>query len=614
MFMMVIKNVSQFNEHFVKVNNVVNMKNFIIGILIFFQTLTSFANISKADVLRAMREELKRQMDSLRLPTLEKPYFIEYRITFSRLSVARAFLGKLIDSSTSYHAKADVKVRVGDYSFDNTNFLDFSFLFFGSSDIDGAFQNRPIPVELNYDAIRRELWLATDIAYKQAAQTFSKKVATLKNRLLTDTIPDFSKANLFKFYDTNFVAPNFNFYQIVENLKKISQIFLDYPNITNSLATFEFIDDLVFYVNSEGIEFIKPYLFSGFEFSATTQSEDGMPLHNFFTAYAPTPALLPDLDSLINGVRNLCKTLSLMQLAKPLEESYSGPILFEGQAAGEFFAQIFAPNLVAQRPLLSEQGLQNFSKFTAFQTKIGGRVLPEFLSIQSVPLQNNYKNISLLGYFSVDDEGIPAQNITLVEKGYLKTLLSNRTPTKRILTSNGNSRDDNPLYSNLEIISDKRHSKSYSELKKELIRMCKKRDLPFGIIVRKLMNQNILSTVLNRLANIDFKFSAAQPTIIVVEAYKIYPDGREEIIRGGEIKGFTTQSFKDIVFTGDKPYVLNLLAPSLSTSSGARSYFGASIITPALLFEDGEYKPLEMDFPKPPILKNPLSKTLNIKK
>lgn len=588
-------------------------KGFITGLLIFFQTFTSFGSISKADVLRAMRDELRRQMDSLRLPTLAKPYFIEYRVTFSRLSFARAFLGKLLDSSTSFYAKADVKVRVGDYSFDNTNFLDFSSLFFGSLDMDDSFQNRPIPVELNYDAIRRELWLASDIAYKQASQTFSKKVATLKNRLLKDTIPDFSKANIFKFYDTNYVVPKFNFYQVVDNLKRISQIFLDYPNFTNSLATFEFIEELVFYVNSEGTEFIKPYLFSGFEFSATTQSEDGMPLHNFFTAYAPTPDLLPHYDSLVNGTRNLCKTLTLMQLAKPLEESYSGPILFDGQAAGELFAQIFAPNLVAQRPLLSEQGLQNFSKFTAFQTKIGGRVLPDFLSVRSIPLQNNYKSISLLGYFLVDDEGVPAQNIFLVEKGYLKTMLSNRTPTKRILTSNGNSRGDYPLYSNLEINLDKKHSKSYSELKNELIRFCKKRDLPFGIIVRKLMNRNILSTVFNRLANIDFKFSADQPTVIVVEAYKIYPNGREEIIRGGEIKGFTAQSFKDIILTGDQPYVLNLLAPSLSTSSGTRSYLGASIITPALLFEDGEFKPLEMDFPKPPILKNPLSEILKNK-
>lgn len=588
-------------------------KSFIIGILIFFQTLVLFASISKVDVLRAMRDELRRQMDSLRLPSLEKPYFIEYRITFSRISVARAFLGKLIDSSTSINAKADVKVRVGDYSFDNTNFLDFSSLFFGSLDMDGSFQDRPIPVELNYDAIRRELWLATDIAYKQAAQTFSKKVATLKNRFLKDTIPDFSRANSHKFYDTNYVVPNFNFYEVVDKLKRISQIFLDYPNITNSLVTFEFLDEIVFYVNSEGTEFIKPYLFSGFEFSATTQSEDGMPLHNFFTTYAPTPDLLPDFDSLMNGAKNLCKTLTLMRLAKPLEESYSGPILFEGQAAGELFAQIFAPNLVAQRPLLSEQGLQNFSKFTAFQTKIGGRVLPEFLSIHSIPLQSNYKNIYLLGYILVDDEGVPAQNIFLVEKGYLKTLLSNRIPTKRILTSNGNSRGDYPLYSNLEIISDKKHSKTYFELKNELIQFCKKRNLPFGIIVRKLMNQNILSTVFNRLANIDFKFSAIQPSIIVVEAYKIYTDGREEIIRGGEIKGFTTQSFKDIILTGDQPYVLNLLAHSLSTGSGTRTYFGSSIITPALLFEDGEFNPLEIDFPKPPILKNPLSEILKNK-
>lgn len=584
-------------------------KRIFLATLIFLHAVFLIAKIPNSEILRAMRDEIRREMDSLQIPTLEKPYFIEYTLTLTKSQNARAYLGKLVDSSTNFSARVDVKVRVGDYSFDNTNFLDFSFIFFGEMNIDGLFQNRPVSIELNYEALRREFWLATDAAYKQATQAYSKKIATLRNRLLKDTIPDFSRANVFKYYDTNYSFQDFDFPKMTNNLLNISNIFRDFPNINNSLATFEFIQEISFYVNSEGTEFIKPYLFSGLEFSATTQSDDGMPLHNFFTAYAPLPNQLPDLDSLMRAVKNLCIKLTEIQKAKPLDDSYSGPILFEGQSAGELFAQIFAPNLIAQRSLLSEQGLQNLSRFTAFQTKIGGRVLPEFLSIRSIPLQKNFKNVPLLGYFLVDDEGVPAQNITLIENGYLKTLLSNRTPIKRIRMSNGNSRGDYPLYSNLEVFPNKEHSKSYTEMKNKLIQLCKQRDLPFGIIVRKIMNQNLLSTVFYGLSNIDFKFSGEQSSIIIVEAYKIFPDGKEEIIRGGELKGFTPQSFKDIILCGNEPYVLNILAPTLSTSLGTRSYFGASIISPSLLFEDGEYKPLEMDFQKPPILKNPLCET-----
>jgi hypothetical protein len=362
---------------------------------------------------------------------------------------------------------------------------------------------------------------------------------------------------------------------------------------------------VIYYINSEGTEFVKTKQFTGFETAGASQCEDGMPIYNFYSAYADEPAKLPQKDSLRKATEILCKNLSKMYEVKPLEDSYSGPILFVGQASAELFAQVFAPNLVAQRKSLSEQGLQSFSRYTAFQTKIGGRVLPEFISVYSSPLKKDFNNIPLLGYFKIDDQGVPAQNILLVDKGYLKTLLADRTPVKRILSSNGNDREGNPMFGNLEVIVDKKHNLTERQLKEKLIQLCKQRDLPYGIIVRKIMNQNIFSTVVSRLTSFEFKFSDEQSTIKVVEAYKVYPDGREELIRGGELKGFTVQSFKDIIFAGDKPYLLNFLAPTVSGSFSG-GYLGASIIVPSLLFEDGELKPVESDFPKPPFLKNPI--------
>jgi hypothetical protein len=94
-------------------------------------------------------------------------------------------------------------------------------------------------------------------------------------------------------------------------------------------------------------------------------------------------------------------------------------------------------------------------------------------------------------------------------------------------------------------------------------------------------------------------------------ASKVYPDGREELIRGVEVKGITTQSFKDIIKVGKDNYILNYLAPSVVSPfiTGGSQYIGSTIITPSFLLEDGEVKPIEDDFPKPPFLANPLSKT-----
>lgn len=580
--------------------------NISILICVYLLTQVKVFSISHQEILSAMHDELKRSMDSLFIETLQKPYYIEYKLKITNTYRAASLLGSLVDSSRTKIATLTVNVRVGDYEFDNSNFLDFSFLFFmGGDESFGSRSN--IPIDFDYFTLRRELWLATDFAYKNALEAYSKKLSVLKNRMRKDSIPDFAMAKPYSFIDTNILLPSIDFISYCETIKDVSSLFKEYPEINNSLVTFEYIQDLVYYINSEGIEYVKSRNFSGFESAGATQASDGMPIYNFYSAYSDIPSRLPNYDSLRSGVKSLCENLKKILNSNPLEDSYSGPILFVGQATAELFAQVFAPNLVAQRELLSEQGLQNLSRYTSFQSKIGGRVLPEFISVVSTPLKKEYNEIPLLGYFKVDDEGIPAQNIVLVENGYLKTLLIDRTPVKRILYSNGNNREGNAMFSNLEVNVHKKHTLPEKKLKEKLIQLCKQRDLPYGIIVKKIVNQNILATVLYNLASLDFKFSGESSTIRIVEAYKVYPDGKEEMIRGGELKGFTVQSFKDIIFTGDKPFLLNYLAPVVSSSLSGGGYLGASIITPSLLFEDGEFKPLESDFQKPPFLKNPLT-------
>lgn len=583
-----------------------NFKLFLIFVCVFPVLFSKIAlGITHNEILQALRDELKRSMDSLYIETLPKPYFIEYSLKVSNTYRASAFLGSLIDSSQTKWVTLNVKVRVGDYKLDNTNFLDFSFSFFFGGFEEGG-SKRSVPNDFDYYSLRRELWLATDFAYKNAAKTYSKKISVLKNRIIKDTIPDFAYSKPNRYYDTNFILPKFNFENICDMIKDLSEIYKRYPKINNSIVSFEYLQDVVYYVNTEGTEFIKPKFFAGFETAGSLQNSDGMPLNNFYSAYANNPSKLPKRDSLSAAIKLVCENLYKVQNSPSLEDSYSGPILFTEQAAGELFAQVFLPNLLSQRSMLSEQGTQQLSRYSAFQTKIGGRVLPEFLSLHSVPLKTEFSDVPLLGHFKVDDEGTPADNIILVQNGYLKTLLSNRTPIKRVLNSNGNDRDGSPMYGNIELLSEKKFAKSYKELKQKLIQLCKQRDLPYGIIVKKVMNQNLFSTVIPLISPTEYKFSAEQNIIQIVEAYKVYPDGREELIRGGELKGITVQSFKDIILVGNRAYVHNLLAPIISSPFSSGGYVGASIIVPDILLEDAELRPIEADFPKPPYLESPL--------
>jgi len=267
--------------------------------------------------------------------------------------------------------------------------------------------------------------------------------------------------------------------------------------------------------------------------------------------------------------------------APVMDDPYSGPIIFEGEAASQIFAQVFVPNLTTQRQQLTEQGLQNNDRFTAFQNKVGGRVLPEFFSVYDKPDVKEYKSTELQGFYKIDDDGVAPEEVLLVKKGYLKNLLSSRVPTKRIRKTNGHQRGGAAMFSNVFITPDKEHSKNFDQLKKQMLKLVKDRELPYGLVVKKLMDQNIMFTTLFRLTKGLFITGQIQKTIPAVEVYRLYPDGREELIRGCEAKGFTHQSFKDIINAGNEPYVLNFLAPAVTSPfiSGGSQYMMASVIS-----------------------------------
>lgn len=576
-------------------------------LLLIYPLATTFSSISHQELIRAMKDEIQRSVQKLHVNNLQKPYYLEYTITLRHTESAKATLGGLVSTKDIDGASITVGMRVGNEKFDNTNYFDAALGFFGSGDDEESFKNRRIPLEPDYSSLRRELWLATDACYKQCAELYSKKEASLKNRLRTDTTPDFRLMPPALLSDTtSFSKINFSEYQ--DLVKKLSSIFINYPQISLSSVSAEFLPETILYVNSEGREYVKTKQMIGIEVVASTQCKDGMPIASAYHCYANSAKELPNNDSLFRATEQTAQSLVSAYESQSLSEPYSGPILFEGQAAAEAFGQIFAPNLIAQRPPLTERGVQDNERNSAFQNKIGGRVLPEFLSVQDNPLMSSNGSSSLIGSYRIDDEGIPAQTIPIIEKGYLKTLLSGRTPTKRVKQSNGHSRGGAPMFSVLHLMSvDKKKEGESEVLKKRILKLCKDRDLPYGIIIKKVLNINLLYTVLYEQTSGEFPYAQGDSKLTVLEAYRIYPDGKEERIRGSEIAGMSPASFKDILMIGKKHHPYNYLAPAVVSAfmTGGSQFVSASLLVPDILFEDIELRPLEGDFPKPPFLSFP---------
>jgi len=568
-------------------------------------------------ITRAMRDELARSMEKLRLPQLDKPYFIAYRIHEARGLEASATCGSLLSSSDddSRIRALTVEVRVGDYAFDNSNFLSPPSFSLGT--IHPQFGFNELPIDDNYLEIRRQVWLATDGSYKQAVEQLAAKKAALQNKTRAEDLPDFSKENPTQIMDIE-PAVQMKRSDAEMRVRKLSKLLGAKPGLNSSMVSLSVSNGRSLYLNSEGTFYEKSHPLVTLTAASSTQAADGMKLGDSVTFYSDSRDRLPPDDRVAALIEEMGGRLKSLRDA-PVLARYNGPVLFEGRAAAEIFAEEFAGGLAGQRKPVSGMGemeaiFERFPQFagSSFVGKIGARVLPDFLSVVDNPTLSVYGQEPLFGGYKVDDDGVLAHETRLVEGGILKTLLTARTPVEGVTHSTGNGRRGGPIPSNL--IVEAREGLSETELKSRLVEMMKRSNLDYGIVVRKIGGGTGAGMEEQALAM--FSGMTGQPGAgkAVLLAYKVYPDGREEMIRGAHLSGLTAESFKGIVAASKSAIVFSSPhTPQFNFSSSFFLSFGAaqslpmvSYIVPSLLFEDLSLTKPAQETPKPPCSDPPL--------
>jgi predicted Zn-dependent protease len=562
-------------------------------------------------IVKAMRDEMARTVTQLRLHDLDRPYFVAYRVKEIDNASVSASLGSLTDSHPTCMRLLSVELRVGDYSLDNSNYLSPKNFSGGMSRMFSGIEQ--VPLDDNYLEIRRQLWLATDAEYKKALEDLSGKRAALQTRKEAEHVADFSKeqpANLYERPDT----PKTDISVLEHLARDISAPFKEMPNIFVSAVTIELQNSYTRYLNSEGTSFTRSEPLLKMEIRAETQAPDGQPIRDSIQLWGRSVSALPNREQITARVREMGARLARLREATSIE-SYNGPVLFDKQAGAEIFAQVFAPGLLATRMPMSDdpQFELFFDQFTrqvgggSFIDKIGGRVLPDFLDVIDNPKLKEYAGSELLGSYLIDDDGVPTRETKLIEKGILKTLLATRTPVKTIAHSTGNRRGWGPAPSNLIVTAE--NSSSDEQLRRELLRRVRQRGLNYGILVRRLGGGG-LEALMQAAAMVTRQ---AAPSAMLVEVYKLFPDGHEEPVNGIELSDMTAAMFKDIVAVGDKPCVYT---DQFIPKFGALFSFGmasgsdlpqVSFVVPPLLLDDVTLTKVSGPFPSPPFTKPPLS-------
>ena len=258
-------------------------------------------------VMRAMRDELERTMRKLQLENLQKPYFIAYRsVETQRCSVSASF-GALVTSFCDVPANQQtrgrnlsVDVRVGDYARDNSNFF---------APMMGAGVARPlgtggasVPIDDNYDELRRQLWLDTDSSYKNAIDTFAKKKAALENRTRTDDAPDLSKEDVVKIEQAVPVV-NWNRAEMEKTVKALSALFRETPGIDGSTVSLTATTWVTRFVNSEGTSYVRAMTTAALQVDADAQASDGMPVSDTEAIRASSLEQLPPREEIVKRIR-----------------------------------------------------------------------------------------------------------------------------------------------------------------------------------------------------------------------------------------------------------------------------------------------------------------------
>ncbi len=562
--------------------------------------------ISKAvtdEIVDTLAEEIERAMANLKVPGRDKPYLIRYKLTEVEVNDVAASLGATTSKKDRHFVNLEANVHVGDYALDNTNFV------IPQADGVNGVAAVPLPLEPSPRIARRAAWLATDSAYKEAlAQLDAKKQLRASGGSTSHAgVPSYTKIDKPLVRDKPLLVPALETSDAMEKrAKAVSAVLRDKPGVRDSRVAFTSYLERRWYLTSEGTSVTDTRRVSGVIIVVWGQATDGQELSLYYSRYGETAGYLPSNAELVKAAGQLADQLG--ELAKaPVAEGYTGPVLFEGRGAADIVRYSLAPNLGGTPVPEGLERTQARQYGGAFADRVGrGKVLSSMLDVVDDPTQRKFGNSTLIGGYQFDDEGTPAEKVDVIDKGKLLTLLTGRTPSRTIATSNGHARRSGPAggyhgsATNLFITSSK--GLGHKQLVHKLVTAAKAEGLPYGMIIRKLDDGAITAaperTRRELLTLINETDVEAPPPALL--AYRVYPNGREELVRGVELAPVDVRAWRDVIATGKGETVMNFLStenpnlffklrgiePGFVPSAGVES----AIATPDLLFRELDLK------------------------
>ena len=476
----------------------------------------------------AVHLELQRAPE-LHLPDTPAPYFVSYDILDGVVHSAFAEQGDLVSSHRELHRTLRVEVRAGTPELDSSNFQAFG-------EPDGIMQ-RQLPVEDNVLALRREIWLATDAAYKQAVEQLSRKEASRRDDP-SPRPPDRVPGQPVRYEGAEpdaAATPD----KVAELVRTLSGTLAAFPDVEVAQAVGRDWQGRRLVVTTEGTEISMPTGYTVFRVEGTSRLPDGSTVTDSRSWIVRNVEELPDVPTMRAEVEDLGKWLTALRVA-PIEEDYLGPVLFEGPASQELFSQLL-PSEIAGTPPIEQERSGPLDTNGTPTARIGRRLLPDGWTVVDDPTTGRG-----LGSYRFDHEGTAPRRVELVKNGVLRDLLMSRIPRRDLAGSTGHGRsigsDRRAAVPGVVIVTPN-HLVAPAALRKRALRLAAQTGRDYYLVIRRL-----LPPALSESLDIGISGEGPLPGLTFpYEALRVYADGREVPVRGLQFSGVDRRALRDIV-------------------------------------------------------------------
>ena len=491
--------------------------------------------IQNDPILQSIKSEVDRNKAKLHISELESPFWISFRFKESEQMEITASMGDIIYNHSYTNNMGVADILVGDTKMNNNNFQSFNmYNMIGVGNTDKV------------SAIKYAIWNQLDPAYKSAAESLERKKAQITQQNISDedlSINDWDQSTSSQYYqqqDKQNIDLNF----WTEYCRKASLALCKDTAILKSDFKYHVNQGNFYYYSTDSFRYRIPSRVIELTAHVECQSKDGQNISKDYRyCYDDLNDVIP-IEKLCTELIGFNKLMIEESNAPLISDSYSGPVLFEGRAISDAIRAFFLNNdngLFAKRkPLVQSNNYGYNNSENRMEQMMNKKVADrrfDFISMTGTP---TWKGQKLFGYTPIDAQGVkPDSSLVLIENGILKHLLSDRTPTKTNPKSTGNSlfRMNNPN----------------SSLGAGVIRVCASKTIPV-----KELKDSLLAAAKDE--GYDFAYiRRGYDHLSDFFVYKVYADGREEMVRNASINELNQKQFKYIEYIGDEESVFNSL-------------------------------------------------------